>query len=139
MEINIAHHTAAAIPVLDSGEERTLDGSAADLDAAVIDYQVEPQRVSLSYEVSQPAFVQIAWACYPYLDVRIDGERIEPVETGLGLIGFWSEGGTHTVSTQPLLSPVRKATGLLALIGLIATLGLAVIDRAQSRKEEPPA
>ncbi|MBN1119669.1 MAG: hypothetical protein JXJ17_01200 [Anaerolineae bacterium] len=137
MEIDGDHHTAEAIPVLYPAESRTLDGSAADLDAAVIDYQIEPQRMSLTYKISQPAFVQIAWACYPYLEVSIDGERIEPVETGLGLIGFWSEGGTHTVSTRPVLSPVRKVTGLLALIGLIAALGSGIADRVKNRKEEP--
>ncbi len=139
MVIDTDRRTAEAIPVLAPAAERSLNGDAAGLDAAVIDYQVEPQRVSLTYEVSQPTFVQIAWAYYPYLEVKVDGERIEPVETGLGLIGFWSEVGTHTVSTRPVLSPVRKVTGLLALIGLIAALGLPIADRVKNRKEEPPA
>ena len=77
------------------------------------------QHLVLEYELSQPAFVQISLSAYPHQRVKLDGRKIETIETGLGLVGFWSEAGIHSVEIVPQLSPTRIYWAIISLTTIL--------------------
>ena len=47
----------------------------------VLSHRVWNQRVEIRCRVAEPCFARLAYAYYPYLRVRVDGEPITPYET----------------------------------------------------------
>lgn len=80
--------------------------------------------VETTFDLSQRAFVQVAYSHYPNQNVRLDGTRLAATPTPLGLIGFWAEAGTHTLAITPELSPLRQRC-LLASAGVTLIVLLA--------------
>jgi len=102
-----------------------LEVSDENIRPTILGYTFDSYRVQLKFDLPQRAFVQLAYTAYPYQKVVVDGQTIQVTPTALGLIGFWAEGGTHTVTVTPELSPLRQWT--LAVSALTAMILIAMI------------
>ncbi|MBI3764487.1 MAG: hypothetical protein HY260_21820 [Chloroflexi bacterium] len=125
LRINRQRNSAEFIPLMDA-----MPGSAPlsplPVSIQALSHEVRPQYVRLTYEVSDPAYVQLSYAYYPYLAVRLDGKAITAGQSPFGLIVFRSEKGMHTVELIPYLSPLRVALLAAGLAYLLGTAALIV-------------
>jgi hypothetical protein len=79
----------------------------------------------ITYELSKPGYVQLAYSHYPYLEARLDGAPVPATASRFGLIVIWSPAGRHTVELAPYLSTWRilvAAAGLAVALGCLALL-----------------
>ncbi|MBI5081715.1 MAG: hypothetical protein HZB17_10480 [Chloroflexi bacterium] len=90
----------------------------------VLDYHMASNTATLKYRSANKAFMQLAYSAYPYLEVKVDGQVVPVTTTALGLIGFWTDAGEHTVTLTPKLSLVRQLT---LAISLTAALTLFIV------------
>jgi hypothetical protein len=127
MHLDTAGNTAAMLPVLAPLGHGT--SAAAPISVRLLSHRLEPQRASLSYELSSPGYVQLSYSYYPYLEVQLDGARVPAVASPLGFVVFASSAGTHTVELAPYLSAWRVAVVVAGLLVAIACVVLAVSDR----------
>ena len=88
----------------------------------------------MTFTLNREAFVQVSWAYYPHLEVRLDGDIITPSETALGMIGFAAGEGTHDLTITARLSPLRRGLNLLAGAVLVGTGIWAGIDERRRRR-----
>ncbi len=79
------------------------------------------QRVELTVVLSAPAFAQLSYAYYPYLDVQVDQQSVAPYQTAGGFIGLKLDTGEHTIVLEPYLSPLRRSLFILDIVILIAS------------------
>lgn len=79
---------------------------------------------TVQYTLKQSAFLQLAYSAYPDQVVALDGQSIANSPTPLGLIGFESTAGDHTVTIMSGLSLVRR---VCLLTSVSATLAVMVI------------
>ena len=89
-------------------------------------HTMQSQQVQLDYTLSAPAYVQLSYAYYPYLQIRVDGAPVAAFPTTFGMLGFSSPAGRHVATVVPLLSPLRQWIGILNL-GALLTLALALL------------
>ena len=89
----------------------------------VLEHRAWNQRVELRLRVTQPCFARLAYAYYPYLDVIVDGETVEPLETVDRFIALRLGPGEHHIVLKPRLSPLRRGLLLLDLL-LLGAAGL---------------
>ncbi len=82
-------------------------------DVQVLEHKVWNQRVELNIRLSDPCFVRLAYAHYPYLRVTVNSSPVTPLSTIGGYIALKLDPGDHLIEMVPHLSPLRKA--LLAL------------------------
>ena len=99
----------------------------------VLRHQVWNQRAEIDVEVSADAFARLAYAYYPYLQVRVNGQVVEAMRTTEGFICLRLGPGSHTISLEPRLSPLRRALLVLDLILLICALAIWWRDRPSAR------
>ena len=83
---------------------------------------MQSQLVQLDYTLSAPAYVQLSYAYYPYLQVRVDGDAVAAFPTTFGLLGFNSPAGRHVATVVPVLSPLRQWVGMVNLGALLVLL-----------------
>ena len=83
---------------------------------------MQSQLVQLDYTLSAPAYVQLSYAYYPYLQVRVDGAAVAAFPTTFGLLGFTSPAGRHVATVVPVLSPLRQWVGMVNLGALLVLL-----------------
>jgi hypothetical protein len=88
------------------------------------EHRVWNQRVEMRLRVSAACYARLAYAYYPHLEMRVDGQRVEPLETVEGFICLKLNEGEHRIALEPRLSPLRR--GLLALDGLILALAVGL-------------
>ena len=110
MECNPERGTSKRILVRDMEGRENLGTSP---EVAVLGHRVWNQRVELDVRVSQDSFARLAYAFYPYLRVRVDGEEVTPFQTAGRFIALRLDRGDHQIVLTPFLSPLRK--GLLAM------------------------
>lgn len=60
-------------------------------------HQVWNQRVEIDVSVSAPAFARLAYAHYPELEVRVDGQLVESLRTTGGFVCLKLTEGAHNV------------------------------------------
>jgi hypothetical protein len=89
------------------------------LRVSVIAHELQPQYAKITFDLSAEAYVQLGYSYYPYLDVILDGKKVEALPTSLQLIALRVPAGKHTVELVPYLSPIRIVS---LFIGLVATL-----------------
>jgi len=88
-------------------------------DVQVLDHRVWNQRVELDIRLSDPCFVRLAYAQYPYLRVIVNNSPVTPLTTVGGYIALKLEPGDHLIELVPHLSPLRKALLALDMILLL--------------------
>jgi hypothetical protein len=122
MHIDRENNSAAFLPVQTmpaAAGEVALAASRAPLQLTVIGYRVNLTSVVLDYEVSDAAFLQLAYSAYPYLEATLDGKSHEYFRTGFDFVGLATPAGSHRVELRPVLSPLRQAANALDVIGLL--------------------
>jgi hypothetical protein len=129
MHLDTAGNTAAMLPVLAPLGHGT--GAAAPISVWLLSHRLEPQRVSLTYELSARGYVQLSYSYYPYLEVWLDGARVPAVASPLGFVVFESDAGTHTVELVPYLSAWRVAVVAASVLVAAICVVLAVRDRSK--------
>ncbi len=121
MKIDRQANTAAFIPVANSTEVgRPPGGDAGPLRLTVEDYQVGLTHMSLTYNVSQPAVLQLSYSAYPTLELYLDGARSDYFNTAFNLIGLITPAGEHRIELRPVLSPLRLFSYGADIVGLTA-------------------
>ena len=89
------------------------------LRVSVIAHDLQPQYAKITFDLNAEAYVQLSYSYYPYLNVLLDGKKVEAFPTSLQLIALKVPAGRHTVELVPYLSSIRIVS---LLIGLVATL-----------------
>jgi hypothetical protein len=122
-------------PVVASASPATLAPVTVTLpqggDVPVTDIQLTETAATatLKFSLPSPAFVQLAYSAYPYQQVELDGQTITVATTPLGLIGFQTDSGSHSVTISPELSPWRKITLPISLAAVVVIAGLGLWAR----------
>ena len=94
---------------------------AREAELEVISHDVWNERVDLQVRTSVACFARLAYAYYPFLEVRVDGVPVEIWQTAGGFIALELKAGEHRIELLPRLSPWRRF--LLALNGILLVLG----------------
>lgn len=89
------------------------------LRVSVIAHDLQPQYAKITFDLTTDAYIQLGYSYYPYLNVLLDGKKVEAFPTSLQLIALKVPAGRHTVELVPYLSSIRIVS---LLIGLVATL-----------------
>lgn len=95
----------------------------------VLQHHVWNQAVELTVQASEDCFARLAYAHYPHLRVRVDGEAVEPMATIGGFIALRLGAGQHIITLTPELSPLRKVLLLADVVLLLAAV--AVVYRGR--------
>jgi hypothetical protein len=101
----------------------------------VLEHRVWNQRVEMAVRVSAPCFIRLAYAHYPFLDVKVDGLAVEPYQTAGRFIALRLEEGEHRIVLVPRLSPLRRT--LLALNLILAACAILALIRSRRRGRRP--
>jgi len=105
-------------------------GSAPEVE--VLEHRVWNQRVEMRVRVSEACFARLAYGYFPHLEVRVDGQVVEPWTTAGWFIGLELEAGEHRIVLEPHLSPLRK--GLLGLDLILLAVGVWGMVRERRRR-----
>jgi hypothetical protein len=134
MDIDPSSNSVAAIPVIADG---VMDSGPAPVPVAVrvLNHKLQPQSVSLTYDLSAPGYIQLSYGYYPYLNVYLDGEPVSATESVFGLIVFRSPAGQHTVDLKPYLSPLRQV--LLAGAGAWLIVAAIIWMKSSGTRQHP--
>ncbi len=129
-EIGIDHTkgTSDFLPVTDTLPPLKYFTDAIPLMMDVSDHQMESQYVRIEYDVSAPAYLQLSYAYYPFLNVLIDGQPVSTFATSFGLIGLESPEGVHTIEIVPYLSRLRRIVGIVNITSLILLIVLWILS-----------
>ena len=122
MGVDPKTRTCRQIFLRDLAETEEL-GTAPEVE--VLEHRVWNQRVKLHLRVTEACFARLAYARYPYLDVILDGEVVEPFETVDRFIALRLSPGEHHILLEPRLSPLRRGLLILDLL-LLAAAGVAL-------------
>ena len=123
MDLELPSRTSAQLPLLGLSDDHDL-GTAPGV--TLLSHHVYNQRVVLSLRVSDPCYARLAYAYYPYLEVRVNGVQVEPLVTADRFIALQLDKGEHVIVLEPFLSPLRKGLLWLDLIAL-SVMALVVI------------
>jgi hypothetical protein len=135
MQIDRQTKTAALIPVSSSLEVgKPPGGGVGPLHLTVEGYQVGLTTMSLEYRVSQPAVLQLSYSAYPYLELYLDGVRTSYFNTAFDLIGLITPAGEHRIELRPVLSPMRKISYGLDVLGLCGIALLFLLRQRSTSK-----
>ena len=126
MTISPATATAEFLPVRAPVPALPAAANSNALALTVHTHTMQSQQVQLDYTLSAPAYVQLSYAYYPYLQISVDGAPVAAFPTTFGMLGFSSPAGRHVATVVPLLSPLRQWIGMLNL-GALLTLALALL------------
>jgi hypothetical protein len=102
----------------------------------ILDYRMTSSTATLTYQSATKAFVQLAYSAYPYLEVKVDGQVVPVTTTALGLIGFWTDAGKHTITLAPKLSPVRLWTLAISFITILALFAVSFFPENWLRRKK---
>ena len=91
--------------------------------AEILKHRVENERVVIQMQVDAACFARLAYAHYPYLQVRVDGKEVESWPTAGGFIAIELAAGRHQIELVPYLSPLRKAMLGILLVLLVVSGG----------------
>ena len=117
MKIDSERNVINGIPVKDRDAPPLKIDSP--LRVSVIAHELQPQYAKITFDLNAEAYVQLGYSYYPYLNVLLDGKKVEAFPTSLQLIALKVPAGKHTIELVPYLSSIRIVS---LLIGLVATL-----------------
>ena len=121
MQVDVESQTCEMIPMFDLPGDHDLGTSPQ---VTVLAHRVFQQRVELSVRISDACYARLAYPHYPYLNVRVDGVRVESLQTADRFIALRLDRGDHLIVLEPFLSPLRL--GLLTL-DILAFAGMALV------------
>ena len=129
MGVNSGTGTCKQILLADSTFSQNLGGAP---EAEVLSHRVWNQRIELTVRVTGPCFARLAYACYPYLRVTVDGEIAHAMPTAGRFIALRLEAGEHTILLEPYLSPLRRT--LLGVDLVLLAVGAFVLVRQRKSR-----
>lgn len=94
-----------------------------DPDLEVRRHSVTNERVELELELSQDAFVRLAYGYWPWMHVVVDGVVTQPLQTEERFVLLQLEKGPHLILLEPRLSTLRRVLLWIALLVPLATAG----------------
>jgi len=95
------------------------------------DHRVQHQQVDLKISTSADGFIRLAYAYYPYLRIRINGEDVTPLETADRYIALKVTQGEHHITIEAFRSPLRRALLFLDL-GILLISGIVLYRQYKS-------
>ena len=109
-------------------------GSNGTLEASIRSFSSELKRVEVRYEASTNAVGHLPYTYFPYLDVRIDGERVPFHRSALNTILLRVPGGEHVITIRGVAPPLQRS---MAWISALSLLGVLVLPRFLFTPIEP--
>jgi len=94
-----------------------------DAGVRLLEHTVTSQRVELRVQTASRCYARLAYGYYPYVEVQVDGKRVQPRATSAGFTLIELDAGTHEITLQPRLSMLRAS---LLWISLVLTLGATI-------------
>lgn len=114
------------------------DGPAqAGWDAALQDYEVGLDRVTMRVAANGPGWVQLAHPWFPSTRVTMNGERVVPLRGALNLIVLPVSAGSTVIELRDGWTTVRLLSSLASLAGLAAILAFAIVLGLKDRARRP--
>ena len=105
--------------------------------AKVVSHVVGRQEVEMKVAVSAKCYARLAYAYFPYLQVRVDGKAVRPLQTAGRFMALPLDAGEHDIVIKARLSPLRR--GLLALAAVSLVMALVLVFREHRNKRAEPA
>lgn len=124
MEVRIGSNRCERILISAIKGERDL---GTDPDVEVLNHRVWNQRVELEVRTSAACYARLAYAYFPFLDVRVNGVPITPMETAGGFLALPLQEGLSRITVEARLSNLRR--GLLCLDAVLLCLGICILVR----------
>jgi hypothetical protein len=118
---------AAALPVRQLAAGSPDVPSSADWQPRVTHYEFGLERVAIDIASNAPGYAQLAHPWYPASEVRINGQRVVPLEGSLGLIVVPLTTGDNKIEIHPIVTPIRLASAIVSAVALVLALGFAGI------------
>ena len=100
--------------------------------AKVVSHVVGRQEVEMKVAVSAKCYARLAYAYFPYLQVRVDGKAVRPLQTAGRFMALPLDAGEHDIVIKARLSPLRR--GLLALAAVSLVMALVLVFREHRNK-----
>ena len=114
MELDRSRNVSQRILVEGIEGEQGLNGSPS---VELLEHSVWNQRVEIRLRTTSACYARLAYAFYPYLEVRVDGQQVAAMKTAAGAIALPLSPGEHRIVLEPRLSPIRRL-----LLGVTLTL-----------------
>jgi hypothetical protein len=124
MGIDLINNTCERIFILDHDGRSDLSTNPR---VQVLEHSVWDQRVRIRVRVSSACYARLAYSYYPYLDVLLNNNRVEPLQTVGRYITLQLDAGEHVIALEPRLSPLRRI--LLVLDISLLLVGVLLIAR----------
>ncbi len=88
----------------------------------VLSHQVFGERVTLRVHVDRACFARLAYAYFPYYQLKVDGRVTPFYETAGRFVGLHLSGGEHLIELEAGLSPLRIILLSVSAAFLITTV-----------------
>ncbi len=105
--------------------------------AKVVSHVVGRQEVEIKVAVSAKCYARLAYAYFPYLQVRVDGKPVRPLQTAGRFMALPLDAGEHDIVIKARLSPLRRSFLVLAAVSLV--MALVLVFREHRNKRAEPA
>jgi hypothetical protein len=128
MEMDAPHKRSARIFLAEGekGAQQLLSDNP--LEVGILQHRVWNGRAEVRVRVNAACFVRLAYAYSAQVEVRVDGQITEKMQTAGKCIALLLDPGEHTITLEAKLSPLR--IGLLALGGLFGLVGIYIAWRS---------
>ena len=103
-------------------------------DVEIMSHRVWNQRVELLVRTSAACYARLAYAYFPFLDVRVNGILVNPMETAGGFLALQLQKGFSRITIEAKLSNLRR--GLLCLDAVLLCLGIGVLVRERRKHKK---
>lgn len=125
---------ALAVRALDAGEAPAQAGAWT---PHLVAYTVDLERVSLRIESDGDGYAQLAHPWFPATIVRVNGQRIAPLQGATDLMVVPIHRGISEIEITPSTTSVRTASVWISALALLATLAAAGIMTHRDRRRRP--
>lgn len=101
----------------------------------LLEYHLDSQRFLIRFTAEAAGYVRVPFAYYPFLNVRLNGEKAEFYQTVMNFIVLEIPApGEYTLEMLPSVSPARKSGLIISLIALTAIVsGVVYLKKRDAR------
>jgi hypothetical protein len=132
-EVQAGRNACARIFVTNLAEPLDL---GTDPSAVVRSHRVWDQRVEIETTVSERCFARLAYAYFPNLTIRVNGEDVDAMRSSGGFLVLPLEPGENRIEIAARLSPLRRVLLALDLLIALGTVWFTKRERRSSAAEE---
>jgi hypothetical protein len=138
-DIAWASHQAAALPVRAVPPESPAPAENDPWQAALGDYSVSLQTVSLRITASGKGYAQLSHPWYPATEVRLNGKAITPLQGAFDLMVVPLQPGINDIEIGPVTTPVRRYSALASAASLVLACLIAALLAFRARRRRRAA